>query len=148
MTVGDVFLWRDYPYRASGRIKDRWFIYLGTYRADPFSEVFLLIPTTTTQLHHFEPGGSRESHHFVRFQPSDGFGFEAECVADFDEVFYDTPQAKFDVYVQKGDITVKGRIASLSVFRQISDAIQKSREIDRCIKRSVLENLRRAGFEV
>ena len=36
MTVGDVFLWRDYTYRATGRIKDRWFIYLGTYREDPF----------------------------------------------------------------------------------------------------------------
>lgn len=145
MTVGDVFLWRGYPYSATGKIKDRWFIYLGTYSEDPFSEAFLLIPTTTTQLHYYEPGGSRCSHQFVRFRPSDGFGFEAECVADFDDVFYDTPQTQFNSFVERGDITVKGRINRCSVLKQINNAIKKSRDIDRYIKHSVEKNLRLAG---
>lgn len=148
MNVGDVFLWRDYPSPIAGRRKDRWFIYLGTYREDPFSEVFVLIPTTTTQLHHYEPDGDRETHQFVRFLPSEDFGFEAECIADFDTDFYHWKQTRFNAFIENGDITVKGRINSLSVLKQINIAIQRSRDTDRYIKRTVEKNLRDAGFDV
>jgi len=152
MNVGDVFVWHNYPYRKAGKIKDRWFIYLGTFKADPFSrslsEVFVMIPTTTTQLHHYEPEGDRYSHSIVRFTPSQGFGFEAECVADFDAVFYDITLATFNKFRQEDDIEVRGRIDHEPTMKKINNAVQQARFIDRRIKRSITENLRTAGFDV
>lgn len=107
MEIGD-FLWRNYPFAVTGKIKDRWFLYLGKYKEDPFSECCILIPTATTQLHHFERGGSRAGHSYVMIKASDGFGFEADCVIDFDEVFYDTTEREFSLY--KDDIVRKGNI--------------------------------------
>lgn len=148
MKIGEVFLWRNYPYAVVGKIKDRWFLYLGKYREDPFSEIYLLIPTATTQLHHFEPGGNRAGHSHVMIRADDGFGFEADCVIDFEEVFYDTREHEFVRYYENGDIIRKGKIDKEQVLREIYKAIQSARDIDRCIKLCVRDNLRAIGIAV
>ncbi len=146
MEVGDVFLWRNYPFAVTGKIKDRWFLYLGRYSEDPFSEVYLLIPTATTQLNHFEQGGSRADHSYVMIKASDGFGFERDCVIDFDEIFYDITEHEFRSY--EDDIVPKGNIDKEPVLRKIYEAVQAARYIDRCIKLQVRDNLRSIGISV
>jgi hypothetical protein len=99
MNVGDVFLWNKYPHNVEGEHKARWFVYLGEYKEslDPFDDtipVFIIAPTTTTQLHYYEPGESRARHPHVRFYPEEGFGFTSECILDL---------AYADVVVRKTD---------------------------------------------
>lgn len=148
MDIGTVFIWRNYPFAVAGKIKDRWFLYLGTHKEDPFSEIFLLIPTATTQLHHFELGGRRAGHSFVYIRAKDGYGFEADCAIDFDEVFYDISERVFTQYDSKGDIVVKGKIADAPMLKRICNAIQRARDVDQCIKRSVKNNLKSIGVDV
>lgn len=148
MEIGDVFVWRNYPFAVTGKTKDRWFLYLGKYREDPFAEFYILIPTATTQLHHFEPGGSRAGHSHIVVFVSDGFGFEADCVIDFDEVFYDTTEREFTLYFDKGEILLKGKIDKEPMLRKIYEAVLAARDIDRCIKRQVRDNLRSIGLSV
>ena len=148
METGDVFLWRNYPYAVTGKIKDRWFLYLGKYRVDPFSEIYLLIPTATTQLHHFEPGGRRASHSYIMIKASDGFGFEADCVIDFDEVFYDTTERDFAQFCSRGDIIPKGRIDNQQTLLKIYKAVEAARDVDRCIKLCVRYNLKEIGVNI
>lgn len=146
MDLGDVFLWRNYPFAVTGKIKDRWFLYLGTYKEDPFSDVVMLIPTATTQLHHFEAGGSRHGHSVVMISASEGYGFEADCVLDFDEVFYDTPKSDFDRYA--GDMTIKGKISSNKKMKEIYEAIIRARDVDKIIKISIRNNFKDAGIKL
>jgi len=146
MDFGDVFLWRNYPFAVKGKIKDRWFLYLGTYKADPFSEVIMLIPTATTQLHHFEAGGSRYDHSVVIMNASEGYGFEADCVLDFDEVFYDTSKTDFDRYAC--DMTIKGKVNSNKKMKEIYEAIAKARDVDNIIKICIRDNFKNAGIKL
>lgn len=148
MEIGTVFVWRNYPFAVTGKTKDRWFLYLGTYNEDPFSEIFLLIPTATTQLHHFERGGRRCGHSFIYIRAGAGYGFEADCVIDFDEVFYDVPARVFAQYDANRDIIPKGKIADSPMLKRIYDAIQSARDVDRSIKRCVRDNLRSIGVSV
>lgn len=146
MEIGDVFRWNSYPFAIDGGAKPRWFLYLGTYREDPFSQIMLIIPTSTTQIHHFERGGKRSSHSHIFISAGDGFGFDRDCVLDFEEVFYDTPLE--ELKARERDIEMMGAIKSVSALQKIYSAICAARDVDRFIKIQVRDNLRSIGVPV
>jgi len=39
MRVGDIYIWHFYPHQKDGEVKDRWFLFLGEVRNDPFDKV-------------------------------------------------------------------------------------------------------------
>ena len=85
MRTGDVFLWKAYPYQNDGKIKNRWFVYLGDLKNDPFDDdtlIAVVAPTTTTQTDHYRPGEHREKHLTIGFTTDDGYGFEQDCMLD------------------------------------------------------------------
>jgi hypothetical protein len=48
MRVGDIYIWHSYPHQKDGEVKDRWFLFLGEVRNDPFdddSAVYVVFPT-------------------------------------------------------------------------------------------------------
>lgn len=144
MNVGDVFLWKKFPFREGGKAKDRWFIYLGTYIGAQSPVTLVLTVTTTTQLHYFESEGSRSDHHFVRFNRVDNWGFEADCVADFDNDFRIRTQVEIEEAYNNGDIVIRGQICERSMLQRIKNAVSTSRTIDHYIKRCVMDNLQNA----
>lgn len=149
LQVGDIFLWKNYPYPRYEQniIKDRWFLCLGTYKEDIFSgEVMMLIPTATTQLQHFDRGGDREKHCFVRFFENENFGFAQECVIDFDEDFY---MSKKQVEPYFNELVIKGTIKNNPTKQQqIYNVVKSSSLIDRILKIQIRDNLRTIGAPI
>jgi len=39
MRVGDIYIWHSFPHQKDGEVKDRWFLFLGEVRNDPFDKV-------------------------------------------------------------------------------------------------------------
>ena len=94
--VGTVFRWINFPDPRGPipDIKPRWLIYLGGTGA--LSQVKLAyICTTTTQKHHFEPGGSRQKHDTIKFQKSAAL-FESDCILDCDEAPFPISLSKLE----------------------------------------------------
>lgn len=58
LCVGLLFKWNNYPFSRSDLIKPRYCIYLG--KTPGFAEPFHYLVTGTSQIHYYEPGGSRE----------------------------------------------------------------------------------------
>jgi hypothetical protein len=105
--VGSVFRWDDFPDPriSSSVIKPRWFVYLGETGA--LSQVKTAhFCTTTTQAHHFGPGGVRQKHDVIRFQKGSA-PFDADCILDCDEPPYSDALQKLE---NEKNIEVKGRL--------------------------------------
>lgn len=106
MDVGTVFRWKDFPYpRYGDEIKPRWFIYLG--KTGPFSNpVYAYLPTTTTQLHRFEPGGQCCTHSHKKFSAGTTC-FDEDCIIDFDSRPYVLDHAEL---IDNSNIDIRGKL--------------------------------------
>jgi len=120
LKVGDVIRWDNFPYPRDNDVKPRWFIYLG--RTSIFKvPVFSLLCTTTTQFHHFEPGGTRSNHAYRLFSVKEFRLFDKDCILDFEEDLHDISQ---DILERCSDqIQIKGRLdenTMRSIYKQFS----------------------------
>lgn len=150
MNVGDVFLWDPYPHNTEGEHKARWFVYLGEYREspDPFDDtapIMIIAPTTTTQLHYYEPGESRAGHPHIRFDPDEGFGFTSECILDLAKEDVVVRKTDFQKQEELGRIEKKGQLTTARL-RDIYGKISNSRGYSPKLKHQVRENLSNAGI--
>lgn len=148
MKVGTVFYWEAYPYPIEGEEKRRWFVYLGEYsdNLDPhFGPAWIIAPTTTTQLHHYEPGGLRADFPRVYFRPEDGFGFTTECVLDLSDARLVISLDVFRKNIETQKIKVCGRISDKKL-RLIYEKIRDSRGYSFILKEVIHDNLNRAGL--
>lgn len=150
MNVGDVFLWKKYPYNKEGISKPRWFVYLGEYREteDPLDEitpVMIIAPTTTSQLHYYVPGEPREKHPYVRFTPQEGFGFASECILDLHVSDIVIEKIIFRNCERAGNIVLKG-ILDDQKLREIYKKIYSSSGYSPKLKRQIRQNFNHAGI--
>lgn len=142
MKPGDVFWWKEFPFRRKGgETKPRWFIYLGD--SGIFSQpVFAFICTTTTQIDDFKRGGNRENHQRYFFKKGE-FPFEAECILDFDEPpFADITKEDLE---KNPNIEIRGTL-SPRVMREIYEGIYNCRLYSPRVKRDVRESLNLVGI--
>ncbi|GAB6280224.1 MAG: hypothetical protein STSR0007_02830 [Thermovirga sp.] len=149
MNVGDVFLWDQYPHNTEGEHKARWFIYLGEFKEspDPFDDtvpVMIIAPTTTTQLHYYEPGESRAGHPHIRFTPKEGFGFTSECILDLAKADVVVRKTNFQKQEESGRIEGKGHLTTARL-KEIYGKIYDSRGYSPKLKHQIRENLNNAG---
>lgn len=87
MKPGTVFKWENFPEAKFGdEKKPRWFVFLGESPSF-LTPHWAYIHTTTTQLDHFQKGGSRYGHQFITFDCTKN-PFEENCVLDADEGNY------------------------------------------------------------
>ena len=145
MEVGAVFIWQSFPFSKFTQIeiKPRWFVYLGKTSIIS-SPIFVLLATTTTQLHHYERGGERNDHSIAKFRSGE-FGFEQDCVLDVGWSFYaDIPESVFIEY--KADIDIKGRLPEQRL-REIYNLILKSERIAKKVKKDIHHSFNMAGIE-
>ena len=115
LEVGDVFVWPEFP---DGRdqasdIKPRWFVCLGRTGV-MHTPVSIFLSTTTTQLHHYAKGGSRQHRIFLRIRAGQ-FGFTDDCVIDFSDAPYDYPAD----YLDSIPIQIIGRIGDQQFLRRL-----------------------------
>lgn len=80
MRIGTVFKWLDYPFQEDQKVKDRWFIYLGTSSILE-NPLCVYISTATTQTYHYQNQGKRSHHKCLPFKKGQ-FGFEQDCLVD------------------------------------------------------------------
>lgn len=80
MRVGTVFIWSDYPYQKDKKVKNRYFVYLGT--SGPFlNPIYIYIATATTQQNYYQQGGKRANRNCLNFKKGK-FGFKKDCLID------------------------------------------------------------------
>lgn len=141
MDVGTVFRWEDFPTPRIGEIKARWFVYLGD--SGYFSQVLIAyICTTTSQTHHFETGGDRESHDHFLFKKSPHSPFEDDCALDFDERPHSVEKARLE---NNPNIEQKGRLDD-HTLRIIYNRVLRSRAYSKVILRDIHESFNKAGI--
>jgi len=106
LRVGTVFKWNDFPdIRYGGKLKPRWFVYLGeTTKIQP--PIIAYIQTTTAQKSDFNPGGNRNTHIHYEFK-SEKTPFEVDCIIDFSIPSLDYEKEKLENNPQ---IEIKGEL--------------------------------------
>ena len=141
INVGDIFVWRNFPFPYDRRspIKNRWFVCLG--RAPIFEQPLLIyVCTATTKIQEYEKGNSRHGHKHLRVT---GHGFRSECVIDVDYNFYPVEERTLKSHAQ--DVEIKGTLPE-SDLRQLYDLIRRSSTLSRKVKLDVRDGLRRLGI--
>lgn len=142
LTVGDVIFWDDFPFPRRGFVKARWFIYLG--RASVFSTpVFAYLCTTTTQIQHFEPGGSRCNHTYKRFDVRQFPQFDRDCILDFEEEIHDIPESTIERC--EAQIEIRGRLDE-NTMRNIFKQLSRSGLVSAIALRDIIESFNRDGI--
>lgn len=107
MKPGTVFKWNNFPYpKFGGKIKARWFIYLGDTGLLS-SPIIAHLCTTTTTLEDFKPMGKRATHRFFLFTKVKYPFFDQDCILDYDEEPY--PEEKNSLLTNTS-IEMKGEL--------------------------------------
>ena len=126
MRTGSVFLWENYPFQKDGKPKNRWFVYLGETKPDPFETdpnlIAVIAPTTTAQAELYEEGQERHARPYIKFDPLPELGFTHTCILDLSYSPESSSKAVFQRYVDIGEIQLKGSIPESSL-RKIFEKI-------------------------
>lgn len=139
LTVGDVIFWRAFPYPRDEIVKSRWFVYLG--KTGHFSTpTFIYLCTTTTQRHHFEPGGLRSNHTFIRFNIRQFPFFESDCIMDLDEELHDIREDM--LIANQSQITLRGRLDE-NTLRNIYNQLRRSDVLSPVMLRDIFDSFNR-----
>lgn len=142
LTVGDVIYWEDFPNPRDGAAKPRWFIYLG--KTALFSmPVFAFLCTTTTQTHHFEPGGSRSNHACKRFDVRQYPLFDRDCILDFDEDLHEIQETA--IQKCKAQIQIRGKLDE-NTMRYIFKQFSRPGVVSLVTMRDIFESFNRDGI--
>ncbi len=144
LEVGTVFRWDHFPLpRYGGETKPRWFIYLG--ETGPFSQIAIIyLATTTTQKDHFEVGGDRYRHDFLRFERKQYPVFEEDCILDFDDAPYSIEKDSF--LKAKDDITKQGTLRE-ETLRMIYKRFLLSGSCSKMVMNDIHNSYNKAGIK-
>ena len=115
MTVGTVFIWNNYEKISAFKSKRRWFIYLGKtgYGTIP---VIVHAGTTTTQFQYYQKGHVRSRHKHMEFKRGK-YGFNDDCLIDFDEDIHGISETKI---LSNEDIEMCGHIPNHLLVKMYS----------------------------
>lgn len=140
MKLGSVFMWRNFPLQEDGKVKDRYFIYLGKscYTDNPIM-VFLI--TATSRVHYYEEGGNRTHHNYIEFKAGQ-FCFTKDCI--FDVNFTDHLE-EINFLNHKEDIEEK-TVLPESILKKIYNLILNSKTISQKIKKDIYINYNLGGI--
>jgi hypothetical protein len=143
LEVGTVIRWDNFPVpRRGGEIKARWFVYLGcTSSLTPPQICFLA--TTTTQLHHFCPGGRRQNHSHFKFEKRQFPEFDDDCVLDFCEQPY--PLLLETLTSKQSDIKIRGRLKA-ETMRQLYNRFFQTKPMSAVVFRDIHASYNLAGI--
>ncbi len=144
ITPGDVVVIDCFNLQhKGGKDKPVWVIFLG--KDSVFGcPILVYFCRTTSQCKDFEPGGNREGHKFKRFDKGQ-FGFEEDCLIDYDEPIYsDITKEKFNSY----KLTVKGHLPN-HILQEIWKAyIKNNRYLNKPQRISIRESFAKYGIDV
>lgn len=134
MQPGSVFRWDNFPLpKDNGKEKARWFVHLGCTGIYVCPAVIYLV-TSTTQIQHYVPGGSRARNLAIRVDPAPATPFDSECVIDLDSGFYNVDPATIAGFGTS--IEIKGVLSKLHM-QQLWQLIDASTKIPKIVKRDI-----------
>src|SRR5690606_5144995 len=140
LKVGTIFKWKNFPNPKSGEPKTRWFIYLGKTSA-LFPPEKYIISTTTTQISHFEIGGLREKHDYIKYDQQSS-PFNKECILDLDEIPYSD---LLSILINNDDIEVMGELNTNKKLH-LYNRILKSEKFSKILKKDIHTSLNNDGI--
>jgi len=134
MKLGSVFIWRNFPFQGDGKVKDRYFIYLGKSRY-PDNPIMVFLITATSRVHYYEEGEIRIRHNYIKFK-SGQFCFAKDCIVDVDSI---DNLKEMDFLNHKKDIEEKTVLTEF-ILKKIYNLILKSKYISMKIKQDIHTN--------
>lgn len=142
MDIGSVFRWNGYAKQKDGKLKARWFIYLGlsSILSNP-QNVFLLPSTTQTEL--YKKGNRRQNHKKIKRFKKGSCGFEDESIVDID--FFENNWVLHEFNRCSSDMEVKGKVSS-NILMQLYDLILSDYYIEKIIIVDIRRNLNSIGI--
>jgi hypothetical protein len=144
MNAGTVIKWNDFQDRQyEGKVKPRWFVYMGDTGPLSLSYRRAYLFTTTGQVEKFAPGGERERHTHCSFSP-DTSPFERPCVMDFDEDYYPYELSKIET---NPDIEIKERLRVQDI-QMIWNRILRSSVLNKMEQRDIYDSLKRSDIPI
>ena len=143
LEIGTVLRWDKFRLkRYVGEIKPRWFIYIGeTGLLSQTSYIYLA--TTTTQVDHFQAGGSRSGHNKFTFKTQEFHEFEQDCILDYEEEPYAIEKEGF--LKTQGDIFVKGKLKE-ETMRMIYNQFLRSGSCSNITMLDIHDSFNKAGI--
>lgn len=143
LEIGTVLKWDNFPLRRyGGELKPRWFIYIG--ETGLLSQITIIyLATTTTQVDHFQAGGSRSGHNKFTFKTQEFQEFEEDCILDYEERPYDIKKERF--LKNQGDISVKGKLKE-ETMRMIYNLFLRSGSCSNIMMLDIHDSFNKAGI--
>jgi len=141
MDIGSVFRWNDYPKQKDGKLKARWFIYLGlsSILSNP-QNVFLL--PSTTQIELYERGNRRQNHKKIKRFKRGSCGFKSESIIDIHFFENNWILGEFNKYSR--DMEVHGKVSN-NTLTQLYNFILTDYYIEKIIIVDIRRNLNNIG---
>jgi len=143
LQIGTVLKWDNFPLRRyGGKLKPRWFIYIG--ETGLLSQITIIyLATTTTKADPFKAGGSRSDHNKFTFRTQEFREFEEDCILDYDEQPYAIEKDKF--LKNQSDISVKGQLKE-ETMRMIYNQFLRSGSCSNIIMFDIHDSFNKAGI--
>jgi len=141
MDIGSVFRWDYYPKQKDGKLKARWFVYLGlsSILSNP-QNVFLL--PSTTQIELYKKGNRRQNHKKIRRFKNGTCGFEDESIIDIH--FFENNWILDEFNKYSLNMEVKGKISN-NILTQLYNFILTDYYIEKIIIVDIRRNLNSIG---
>jgi hypothetical protein len=140
LQAGDIFTWKNYPLHMNEFKSRRWLLYLGN---QPIEAIVYQI-STTTQYHHYEPGGDRLNNNFFKIPAGIG-GLAVDSVLDLTAFFERIPESLLNKH--RADIEKKGAFNQDYVNKLVKH-LKKDRYIPAISKKDIYSYLRSAKYTV
>lgn len=140
--VGDVFRWDNFSVQRDDISKTRYFIFLGQTSLFESPANWYGV-SATTQVHYYEPGGSRNGNNYLKINGGD-FGFPSTSIIDVDQWF----ESYFMETLQQSaqNIVVIGKVSE-EILIKIFSFINDSKRIAPRIKLDVYDCYCKIGID-
>lgn len=144
LTVGDIIRWEDFPFpkHTPKEIKTRWFLCLGKTGALE-NECYFFLVAGTTQLHHYEQGGDRCTHNYVKL-PERTANLPRTTVFDLTGSLYTNITEKM-IYTYKSKIQTVGKLPE-DRLRQFYKLMINEKRISKKIKQDIHLSFNNCGI--
>ena len=140
MRLGTVFLWKDFPKQQDGKVKDRYFLYLGKscFTDNPIM-VFLI--TATSRVYYYEEDGNRTQHNYIKFK-SGQYCFPKDSIIDVGSI--DFLEEKY--FLNHKENIEEKTVLPESILKKIYNLIISSRVISLKVKNDIHNNYNLNGI--
>ena len=139
--VGQVLVWKRYPFQRDGILKTRYFVYLGdSGNCTCLVECYFI--SCTTRLQYYQDGGERSGHIILRVDAGT-YRLPMDSIFDFDLSFDSHHKESLQGY--EADLSVLYQLDAVEI-RKFYEHICRSPKISLRAKQDVYRSMEKSGI--